>query len=399
MPLTLIKTMEEDIKNLKNEKASSEAERALDKKTLEDLRDEVASLKKDAKRNAIPDAKILDMTSLKALASDLYLKSIFTGKPASSFKEYATIETAVTKAMIPTDVPAWLAEEFSNDILTRLELDRKVEGLFTKLSLPTNRSEFSIPAKTNDLRAYLIAPAQDAIQSALTAGKVTFKTRRIKAMVSFADQADDEAVVTIVPMLKEELIATLARATEEALIMGDTATVDANDVKKSFDGLLKQAVVAGNRVDGAGLISLASLTNSRKKLGAYGISLSSLVLVVSVDTYYDMLVNIPEIITADKYGNSATVLTGEVAKLAGVSILVSEYLPHTLDANGAIGGTKTAGLLINRNYFAVGVRGGVALEQDRNIVNSTDTFVAFRDFDFKKLAIGVTPVCAITNLN
>jgi N4-gp56 family major capsid protein len=274
--------------------------------------------------------------------------------------------------------------------------------LFTKLQMPANRNQFSIPGRSTDAIAYLIAPGADAIESTIAAGKITFATDRIKTLVSVTDQADQEAVVAVMDLVKQELVHSLARASEKGIIAGDTAFTDANDVRKAFDGLLKIAVVGGMTVDGgATAMSAAKALAARKKLGVYGLNLTDLAIIAPVNVAYDML-GIAEVLTVDKYGQAATILTGEIGKLYGMPIVASSYIPSNLTALGVVDsvtpGTKTAVLVVNKRFFGIADRGTIGLEEERKAVSSSTLYVGYRDLDFKKLSIVATPVVAIVNL-
>jgi hypothetical protein len=398
-----IEAIEKMSKELDALKVEMEAQKTAAEKQLEELHKEVDS--KLAERKTTFEEKVVgDVEVAKARkdGADLYLKSVLTGRPVESFKEFKDIMSIVEKAIVPADISSWLAEEFSGQMLTKLDAELMVEPLFTKLTMPANRNQFSIPGRSTDAIAYLIAPGVDAIESTIAAGKVTFATSRIKTLVSVTDQADQEAVVAVMDLVRQELVSSLARASEKGIIAGDTAVTDSNDVRKAFDGLLKIAVVAGNVVDGGGAISAAGILAGRKKLGVYGLNLADLAIIAPVKIAYDML-GLTEVMTVDKYGTAATILTGEIGKLYGMPIVASAYLPENLTAAGIVDdiepvGTKTAVLIVNKRFFGIADRGTIGIEEERKAVSSSTLYVGYRDVDFKKLSIVATPVAAIVNL-
>lgn len=397
-----IEALEKMAKELEVLKGELNAQKTTAEKQLEELHKEFDS--KLSERKTTFENKVVsdvEISKAKKDGANLHLKSILTGKPIESFSEFKDIASIVEKAITPSNITSWLAEEFSGQMLTKLEAELMVEPLFTKLTMPANRNQFSIPGRSTDTVAYLIAPGADAIESSIAAGKVTFATQRIKTLVSVTDQADQEAVVAVIDLVKQELVSSLARASEKSIIAGDTATVDANDVRKAFDGLLKIAVGAGNTVDGTGAISSTNILAGRKKLGVYGLNLADLAIIAPVKVAYDML-GLTEVMTVDKYGALATILTGEIAKIYGMPIVASAYLPENLDAAGAVDtvtpGTKTAVLIVNRRFFGVADRAAIGLEEERKAVSSSTLYVGYRDIDFKKLSIVATPVAAIVNL-
>jgi len=399
MGIEVIKNLKAEVDNLKKE---LEATKTASEKKVEELQKEFKGKLEERKTSFSLDSGVSEKAVEKAKkkAGDLYLKAVLMDRPASSFNEFKEVSDVVEKAIKPSDITNWLSEEFSNQVLEELELNLKVEGLFDKIRMPENRSTFSIPAKTENAKAYLIAPANDAIESAINGDKVSFATKRIKTLLSIADQADQEMVTAIVDLVRKELVRSLLRASEQAIIDGDASISDANDVRKAFDGLLKYAKGAGNKVDAGGNAVTVSLLNSvRRIIGKYGLNPTDLVLLTPVNVAYQLL-EMPEVQTIDKYGQMATLIKGEIARIYGMPIIPSEYIPTDLDANGdhADDGDKTAVLLVNKNYFLVADRGNITVEKDRNITSSVNLFVGYRDFDFKKVAVNATPVSAIVNV-
>jgi len=343
---------------------------------------------------------------IRGKASDLHLLSVITGKNIADIKGFDDVKEIAERAMIPrlpsavagaTDLPEWLGEQFANDLLERVQVLANAEALFPKYTMPANTEVFSIPQKTDNTKAYLIAPAADAVESALTSGKVSFQTKRLITFAIVSDQASDETVLALLEVVKQDIAESLVKAMENAIINGDTdatgsningATVgaDAKDQTKAFDGLRKLST--GNTVTFGGLPTYANIVKMRKQMGNYGVAMNNLVYIVSPSTYFNLTL-IPELLTMDKYGDKATVFTGEVAKLGGVPVIVSEYVGENLTAAGIVDdaspGTATAILLVNTKFFAVADRGSVGFEQDRSIRTTSDMFIGYRDIDFKKL--------------
>ena len=401
MGIEVISELQKQVETLQKELEATKTEA---EKKVEELKKEFGEKWAERKTHFEEETKSVDdreVQKAKEKAVDIYLKSKLLGRPAETLEEFKQISGIVEKAIKPSDISSWLAEEFSNKVMEELELDLKVEGLFPRFRMPMNRATFSIPAKTEKAQAYLIAPGEDAIESAINGSKVSFATHRFKTLLAVTDQADQEMVTAIVQIVRQELVRSLARATEDALVMGDTTITNANDVKKAFDGLLKMAKDAGNKVDAGGNAVTATLVaQARKLLGVYGIRLSDLVIVAPVNVAYQML-ELPEVLTVDKYGAKATIITGEIGKLFGMPIVVSEYIPTNLDANGDVdetNGDKTAVLLVNKSYFAIADRGNIGIETERKAVSSSTLYVGYRDIDFKKVAVNSTPVSAIVNV-
>jgi len=239
----------------------------------------------------------------------------------------------------------------------------------------------------------------------MTAGKISFTAKKLKTLVTIADETANESIITaIMDVVRADMISTLAQASENTIVNGNTditvaggsinGEITATDVKAAFDGLRKAGM--SNTTDfGAGADStlLAKFRAMRKSMGVYGVNVSDLALIVSPTIMYRML-NIPEVLTMDKIGTRATILNGQIASLDGIPVIVSEALTSTLLATGKEGGALTGALLVNKRWFATATRGGGAaeVELDRNIINGTDIIVASRYLDFKKLFDAAVPV-------
>ena len=379
---------------------------------IEELATDVAERKS---KKEVPSAASASLTKeLRSRAANLHLLSTITGRSVDSISGFEEVKEVAQRAIIPrlpgvagaTDVPEWLAEQFARDIIERVQVMADMEMMFPKYTMPANTEVFSIPQKTDNTKAYLIAPAAEAVESAIASGKVSFQTKRLITFSIVSDQANAETIVALLDVVKQDMAESLVKAMENAIINGDTtssggtningATVeaDAKDQTKAFDGLRKYA--AANTVTFSDVPTFANLVKMRKQMGNYGVNLDDLVYIVSPSTYYNLL-QLDEVVTMDKYGAQATVVTGEVAKVGGVPVVVSEYVPENLTAAGIVDdvtpGTATVILLVNKKFFAVADRGSIGFEQDRSVRTTSDVFVAYRDIDFKRLYTSTETAC------
>ena len=399
MGIEMIKNLQKDVTALKEELKAADEKREAELKTLkEELELSFAERKTSFADTGVSEK---DLTAARKKGADMYLHSIMMSKDISEMKGYAEVAAVIEKAIVPADVGSWLAEEFSNAILVDLELELKVEALFPKITMPENRNEFSIPAVVDNVEAYLIAPGDDAVASAIASAKVTFATKRFKTLVGVTDQADHETVTMMTELVKTRLVRAISKATEDALINGDTTVATANSTRKAFDGLLKMALASGQTADMGGVVPTATkIMEARTELGVYGVNIADLSIICDFASGFKLL-ELAEVITVDKYGPQATIHTGEIGKIWGIPIVISEHIRHDLDPDGTdtIGTNSTTVMLfVNTGYFAVASRGGIAVETERQAVSSTNLYVGRRDIDFKKTAANATPVSALINI-
>ena len=116
-------------------------------------------------------------------------------------------------------------------------------------------------------------------------------------------------------------------------------------------------------------------------LGKYGVRSSELAYIVDIALFVDAI-NISDLRTLDKYGPQATVLTGEVAKIGGVPVIVSEVMRETdddglvTDPVGAAGNDNSGILIVNRTQYFKGFRRELLIETERDIQKQQPVMVA-----------------------
>ena len=104
-------------------------------------------------------------------------------------------------------------------------------------------------------------------------------------------------------------------------------------------------------------------------LGKYGVRPSELAYVTDVSTYIKSL-GIDEFRTLDKLGPQATILSGQLAQVDGIPVIVAEEMAKS-DDDGKVtsGATNTKGrlLLVNRSQWRLGFRRELMIETTRDI--------------------------------
>ena len=403
MSIEVIKNLKTELDALKEKMdgATSTAE------TIKAIESRLDAIENERKKSF--DVGTVDERMIKKATNDaanLVLKSKLLGRDVKSFEKFKQVANVVEKAIKPADISSWLGEQFSKQIIDLMEYDLKIEKLFSSITVPTGVSQLSFPKKTARSKAYLLNPAQDAIESALQGDKVSFSPVKLKTLVIVSEEAQNEAVVdALLSSIKEDIGYSLAIGIEEALVNGDVSgaindSPAATEVSKAFDGLRKYGL--NNTVDGGGAaITVADIRAAVKQMGVFGTSPSECVLVVN-PRVFAQLKDLPDIQTIDKIGNSAVLKTGTVGMLDGMQIIVTDFIPNNLDATGKVDtttpGTTTAALVVNTKAFKVGKRNIVEFEQDRNIVNDTTIYTGRVYRDFKQMYAGVTPIAEVINI-
>ena len=118
---------------------------------------------------------------------------------------------------------------------------------------------------------------------------------------------------------------------------------------------------AAQKTDAANaVLTAAMLRTNRSKMGKYGARSDQLAHIIGVKSYVSLLADV-NVLTIDKYGPNAPILTGELAKVDGVPIVLSEYVRQDLNATGVFDNVTTnrsLALTVNRRGFLLGQRRG-----------------------------------------
>ena len=305
----------------------------------------------------------------------------------------------------------WVPTGFSAQLIDDIRLALKVAALFNTITLPAKSGAFEIPVKGARKRAYLVGePNTDEPTKIGTAtpptGSITFTAKRHGLRMLFTDDMDEDSAISIMPLIRSEIVQAIVDAHEDAIVNGDiTAThqdsdvTSADDVRKSWLGLRKLS--GGSNGVAAVDISTLSTTNLRairKKMGRFGVNSNDLAWIVGISGFIQMLSN-SDVLTVDKIGARATLLSGQMASFDGAPMIVSEFVRQDLNTSGVHDGateTDTQILLVHRRSFVTGVKpSGMMVDTDRDINTLMNVAVASRRLDFQRV---ITPVSGEQNV-
>ena len=265
----------------------------------------------------------------------------------------------------------WVPTEFSNNLYEYVRLQTKVVSLFPQIDMPSNPYKLPIqvgriqtykqPEQTGDTGQTTI-PVGDG--STLT-GNVTLTAVGHAAFVITSKDLEEDSIIPILPWLRSEIITSLAEGREDCTLNGDivsgthedTDISSADDRRKMWTGLRALSHDNSYAVDLSELSDTTINNLLRAPMGKFGVNPADLAIVTGIGGYVKLM-GIPNVQTVDKYGAGATILSGELAKINGIPVIVSEWVREDLDANGLYvsGGSKTVIHLVNRRGFAFGTR-------------------------------------------
>jgi len=276
----------------------------------------------------------------------------------------------------------WIATMWSNQLWRDAIDGNPVLSLFNQIDMPSN--PYELPTSGSDATAYLVPETEDETQLTYGSGntipdskvgtaKVTLTAKKIGVRVPVSAEMLEDSIVAALPEINQSVMYALQQAIENAILNGDTETgatgnINSDDaappstaVYLAFDGLRKLPLVTNtaNAVDAAAAPSMALLRSVRALLPSrYAYNPANLAWVVDWSTY-NKLLGLTEVSTVDKYGPNATVLTGELARVDGIPVIVSPHMPLT-QADGKVDtlltNDKGQMVLVYRPGWRVGFR-------------------------------------------
>lgn len=303
-------------------------------------------------------------------------------RDSKAYKHLQKLARMVRKALETGTASAggdFVPTGFSRSLLELVRLDLMVAGLHDRINMPTN--PYPLPLEGADANAYLVAESTNDDTTgasatkfpAATAGtaKITLTAKKFGVRSVWSDEVDQDSIIPIQEFARKKLARAMADAQEEATLNGDiTGTHQDSDVtaatdrRKAWSGYRK-LTESGAKVDASNADpSLIKMRNVRMNMGKYGVNPKNLAWVSGI-IGWNKLLNIPEIQTVDKYGQFAVVLTGELGRIDGIPVMISEFVREDLNASGVFDDTtedRTVMHLVNRNGWLYGDRAGITLK-------------------------------------
>ena len=279
--------------------------------------------------------------------------------PTEGWLERRFVE--VTKAVTGSDLVNYIPTTFSNRVLQLIRLQPSLAQLLPQVDMPSQT--YKIPLSISGISVVYVAPATSITLSNASAQGLTLDAKKLAAGVEVADEVTEDSIVAIMPEFQAALAQAFAEALENAILNGDASSAD--PLLKVWNGILKGAHSIDISTFGAQHIQQACAA-----MGKLGVNPNEVVVVVNPAKFAEM-VGWSEVSTVDKYGAQATILTGELAKVYGKPVVVSAFVPASVHA-----------LVFNRRAFLLGVRRGLRVETQRDIVKQTDILVTTMRADF-----------------
>lgn len=286
--------------------------------------------------------------------------------------------------LVPTNLMPQLWEDFF--------LASRVVSMLQRVEMTSD--PFDIPLGLGDVVWRKGSQNTATTASDPATAKTTLTSTELVTQQEWSYTLDEDAIIAIAPALRARLaqsggeimdaFALNADATNSASgnINSDDGTPGAGSyyLTDGQDGIRHQWLVDAATAMGRdenGALEDATITAELAAMGKYAADPTNLAMICDVATYLTGFLATASgspgqnVITVDKFGAGAVVLTGQLAAYRGIPIVISASHPLT-EADGKVSATpsnntKGSISIINRLMWTVGFRRNLLIETDRDI--------------------------------
>jgi len=215
----------------------------------------------------------------------------------------------------------------------------------------------------------------------------TLSTKKLISQSYLGNETEEDAILPILPLIRESMVRAHARGIENAILAGDDADGAYGTSGAAFEGLLHLArndsdYTQSDTAFATDKLVATDLLEMRKNMGKYGINPSEVVYIVSQRSYYELLED-AEFQDANLVGDMATKLSGEIGQVFGSRVLLcDEFATPAVSKFGAIA--------VNPRNFVLPRLRGVTVESDYEVANQRRVLVASQRIGFTDLIDGAT---------
>ena len=218
-------------------------------------------------------------------------------------------------------------------------------------------------------------------RSGIALSEIELRTVKMVAKSYLGNETEEDAIMPILPLLREAMIRQHARGVENLILLGGHAD-GAYSGLTAASGLLKYASTNSRDVNTgtAGTIpalTAAGLLGLRKQMGKYGLRANDVAYIVSQRAYFELLED-AEFQDFNLVNTQATKLTGEVGQVFGSPVMVCDEFP-----DAAAG--KYYALAVNTRNFVIPRQRGVTVESDYSVEDQHRVLVTSQRLGFKEI--------------
>ena len=366
---------------------------------------------KAAKAAAEKAAEIAAMTNSKRVFSDRGGNSADWKKTFAADMEDAYMLARITGKGYNTDFGKQLLEkvnthssvsvssaDFEQEVSTNIERDIQNElilaPMFREIAMNTASMIVPIMPDTGYAEITSNAGSTDATaangtldvrggtnRAGIALTEIELRTIKMVAKSYLGNETEEDAIMPILPLLREAMIRQHARGVENMILLGGHADGAYSGITAA-SGLLKYASSNSRDINTGTAGTLPALTAAglltlRKNMGKYGLRASDVGYIVSQRAYFELLED-AEFQDFNLVNTAATKLSGEVGQVFGSPVMVCDEFP-----DAAAG--KYYALAVNTRNFVIPRQRGVTVESDYSVEDQHRVLVTSQRLGFKEI--------------
>lgn len=332
----------------------------------------------------------------KAFAGDMedaYLLARITGKGYDTNFAKDLMEKVNAHSSVQVS-----SADFEQEVSTNIERDIQNElilaPMFREIAMNTASMIMPIMPDTGYAEITSAAGSTDATgpngtldtrggtnRAGIALTEVELRTIKMVAKSYLGNETEEDAIMPILPLLREAMVRQHARGVENMLLLAGHADGAYSSITAA-QGLLKYASTQSRDLDTGTVGTLPALTAAgllglRKNMGKYGLRAADVGYIVSQRAYFELLED-PEFQDFNLVNQQATKLTGEVGQVFGSPVMMCDEFPDP-----AAG--KYYAVAVNTRNFVVPRLRGVTVESDYLVEEQHRVLVTSQRLGFKEI--------------
>jgi HK97 family phage prohead protease len=370
-------------------------------KAVEGLRGELAE-KSEEIRNITASKRMFsdrgDSTGSwkKSFSSDIedaYLLARITNKGYNTDFAKNLLEKVNTHSSVQVS-----SADFEQEVSTNIERDIQNElilaPMFREIAMNTASMILPIMPDTGYAEVTSAAGSTDATaangtldvrggtnRAGIALTEIELRTIKMVAKSYLGNETEEDAILPILPLLREAMVRQHARGVENLFLLGGHED-GAYPSITAASGLLKYAStqsrdIATGTVGTLPALTAAGLLTLRKNMGKYGLRANDVSYIVSQRAYFELLED-PEFQDFNLVNTQATKLNGEVGQIFGSAVMVCDEFPDAAAGN-------YYALAVNTRNFVVPRQRGVTVESDYSVEDQHRVLVTSQRLGFKEI--------------
>ena len=205
-------------------------------------------------------------------------------------------------------------------------------------------------------------------------------TKKLISQSYLGNETEEDAIMPVLPLIRESMIRSHARSIESGLLVGNLADGPFGTSGACFDGLISLASADSDKTQSTTAFASESLTAAnllaaRKNMGKYGVNAADVVYIVNQTEWFNLMDD-AEFQDVNLVGESlASKVKGSVGTVYGSPVVLCDEF-----ATPAVG--KYYAVAVNPKMFIKGRLRGMTIESDYEVANQRRVLVASQRIGF-----------------